>query len=285
MRDLLKKMQSIEVEMLKIFISICKENNLKYFLIGGSCLGAIRHKGFIPWDDDIDVGMPREDYEKFLEIAQEKLPPHLFLQTQKTDKQYYQNFAKIRNSNTSFMETYYRFLNINKGVFIDIFPLDGYKYTKFESMLLFLYTLRIRATYYIKKRSLKAKLGRLASLILVPSLKTALKNKEKLMRKYKYNESEYVVNHCGGYGKKEIMKKEIYGEGVAGKFEGIDVILPSNPDAYLKALYNNYMQLPPEEKRVSVHYTDVIDVDKPYTYYQNNTQKKESKWVFLKIKH
>ena len=122
-----EKLKKIEIELLLSFIEITKKYNLKYFLLGGTCLGAVRHNGFIPWDDDIDVGLPREDYEVFLKVAQAELPENVFLQNGNTDPEYTLNFAKLRNSDTTFMEQSFKNYKINHGVYIDVFPLDGYK--------------------------------------------------------------------------------------------------------------------------------------------------------------
>ena len=103
MHDVTEQLQVAVLDIFKEFLCVCEKLNLKYYLLGGTLLGAVRHKGFIPWDDDIDVGMLREDYEVFLAHAQELLPDHLFLQTYKTDPGYHHVFAKIRNSNTTFL--------------------------------------------------------------------------------------------------------------------------------------------------------------------------------------
>ncbi len=122
----IKKLKEIELELFKQFVRICEKNSLRYFVVGGTALGAVRHKGFIPWDDDIDVALPRGDYEKFLSIAQSWLPENMFLQTYITDKNYPNPFAKLRRSDTAFIEKSASRIKMNHGVYIDIFPLDGY---------------------------------------------------------------------------------------------------------------------------------------------------------------
>ena len=124
-QETLNRMHLLHLDILKEFIRICNKYELRYFLLGGSCLGTVRHQGFIPWDDDIDVGMPRPDYERFMEIAQNELPEYYFLQNSKTDPDYPLCFAKIRDSRTTFIERSVSHLNINHGIYFDIFPLDG----------------------------------------------------------------------------------------------------------------------------------------------------------------
>ena len=120
----MNEIQKVELNLLKEFVKVCEKNNLRYFMVGGSALGCVRHKGFIPWDDDIDVAMPREDYEKFMKM-QDELPSYCFIQNYKTDPHYIYNYGKLRDSRTTFIESYYKYHRINHGVWIDIFPLDG----------------------------------------------------------------------------------------------------------------------------------------------------------------
>ena len=121
-----KSLWRIELDLLEIFIGICKKHNLRYMAFGGTLLGAVRHHGFIPWDDDIDICMFREDYDKFLKIAATELPDGIFLQTPVSDPEYLFGFTKLRNSNTAALENYLikKHFCINQGIFIDIFPLD-----------------------------------------------------------------------------------------------------------------------------------------------------------------
>ena len=118
-------LQAKQLEILKAFIRVCDKHNLEYFLVYGTALGAIRHKGFIPWDDDIDVAMPRKDYEEYIKLQNEYEGTPYFIQTFKTDPCYIYNYAKLRDSSTTFLENAFKNHRINQGVFIDIFPVDG----------------------------------------------------------------------------------------------------------------------------------------------------------------
>lgn len=161
-KEQLEQLKSIELEMLKAFIKACDMLNVKYFLLGGTLLGAVRHKGFIPWDDDIDVGMLREDYEIFIAKGASYLPDNLFIQNVYSDENYTMCFSKIRNNNTTFIESTVSHLKMNHGVFIDIFPLDYYPdEAKKQRELDFkkkIYDIRIAHTYNILARPMKVRL-------------------------------------------------------------------------------------------------------------------------------
>ena len=120
------ELQKIELDILKSVIDICDELNLKYYLVCGSALGAVKYNGFIPWDDDIDIGLPREDYEIFIQKAQAMLPEYYFLQNYNTDKNFPLFMTKIRDSRTTFVEMQFQNIDMHHGVYIDVFPLDGY---------------------------------------------------------------------------------------------------------------------------------------------------------------
>ena len=122
--DELGQAKLVMLKLLRVFDDICRKNNLKYWLDGGTLIGAIRHNGFIPWDDDIDVAMLSDDYEKFIEIAQQELPDDVFLQTRKTDKEYPLYITKLRDKYSTYEEQNVARLNCHKGIFIDIFPMD-----------------------------------------------------------------------------------------------------------------------------------------------------------------
>ena len=199
----LKKLQSIETEMFRVFIEVCEKLNLRYYVLGGTLLGAVRHGGFIPWDDDIDLGMPRDDYEVFLREAPSLLPSHLFLQNYRTDPEYCLNITKIRNTGTTFIEYESRQQDICHGVFIDIFPLDHYPDTAWAELL-----------YKIKRRVLKVRIGKafiwddapnpIKELLkkpldlIWPDVKAAVEDRERLFRSFSY--SGMIANFCGQWG-------------------------------------------------------------------------------------
>ena len=273
----LKELQQVELDTLKEFIRVCNELNVKYFLDSGTLLGCIRHGGFIPWDDDIDVAMPREDYEIFLKEGQKLLKDKYFLQTYKTDPEYTMGFAKIRNSETTFIESSVKNLKINHGVYIDIFPLDGYndkkKIRNFLNKKVFvLYNLQINKKYDFKivhKNNIKKKLALILSNLLYggKSVSSLLEKKEKIAKKYSINDTGKV--YCFFYNTTTDLKMDssIFEEGITKKFENIDVIVPKKYDEYLKIMYGDYMTLPPKEKRIAHHYNEVIDLEKSYKKY------------------
>jgi lipopolysaccharide cholinephosphotransferase len=270
--NLLRKVQAIELEILNTFLCICAKYELRYFLIGGSALGAVRHAGFIPWDDDIDVGMPRPDYRRFLEVAIDELPGHMFLQTYMTEKLFHQNFAKIRHSETAFVENSIAHLRINHGIYIDIFPIDGFD-------AYWIYNERIRYNIFRCLRALiMAKLGvkasvrgspllRLASSVIpLNSLRATL---EWIAAANDYDSATKVINWYGTWGMREAIPKSMLGGGAAATFEGVSVVIPQDYDGYLRALYDDYMKLPPHGKRVSHHFVDIVDVHHSYVIYQD----------------
>ena len=272
----IKKLKKIELEIFRHFIEICNENSLRYFVVGGTALGAVRHKGFIPWDDDIDVALPRGDYEKFLIAAQKSLPSNMFLQTYITDKNYPNPFAKLRQSDTAFIEKSTSKIKMNHGVYVDIFPLDGYSRSGIKGKLLGLkekiLKISVASVFVsgnISKNKFRAIVKR-AIARLLPDYRASVRRLDTMYKKIPYEDAEIIVKFCGAWAEKEIMPKAYFGDGIEGEFEGIKVVLPEKTHEYLTALYGDYMTLPPEEERVGHHYYTVIDLEKSYKEYINN---------------
>ena len=268
----MNSLQQTEFNILKEYVRICDELELTYFLVCGSALGAAKYKGFIPWDDDIDVGMPREDYDIFCAKAQEMLPEHLFLQNYQTDKYYPLIFSKIRNCNTTFIEKSYATSNINHGIYIDVFPLDGYPENE-----------RLKAK--IEREKKRYLLTRLCCLDVPHSWKAALlvtaqrlfgihKNPRKFVerfvkqiKQYPTSKSPVWCNHGNWQAKLEYAPKEQYGEGIFTDFEGLQVRIPEMYDEYLTQKYGDWRADPPESEKEGHHYHFICDTRRSYKDY------------------
>lgn len=278
MNDLQKK----ELEILKEFIRICKKLKITYYLDSGTLLGCIRHEGFIPWDDDIDVSMPRKDFDIFIKKAPNMLQKKFFIQTNKSDKEYTMAFAKLRNSETTFIESTTKHRNINHGIYMDIFPLDNYDTHKkirnnFDKFMFRIYDIYINKYYdlnctFSKKYKIIEKI--INFIYRNKDLSYIVNKKEKISTRLKNKNTDFY--HCYYYftTKNIIYNKEIFGNGIIKKFEGIDVNVPQKYDEYLKLMYGDYMKLPPKEKRVAHHYCEIIDMNKSYIEYTKQEGKK-----------
>ena len=268
----MNELQKVELDILQHFIEACEKLNVQYFLVCGSALGAKRHAGFIPWDDDMDVGMYREDYNKFMEQAPAILPEGYFLQNYKTDPAYSNVFAKLRNSNTTYIEKTAADLKINHGIYIDIFPLDGYPKGQFQRHLLatkkLLYFRQLSCAFKGHK-SIISKLAANFFRLLGCHKRTAkiVAKYEALISRYPVKASKLICNHGTWYGDRDYIAAEFYGKGSDGVFEGLKVRLPEQCEQYLQALYGDWQQLPPPEKQIGHHYYQVCDTQKPYTEY------------------
>lgn len=274
MEELAEQMKQIQLHILDAFVKICDDHNFQYFVLGGTALGSVRHGGFIPWDDDIDVGLPREDFERFLLVAQAELPSNMFLQTFQTDENYSHCFAKIRVSNTTFIQKSVSNIDMNHGVYMDVFPLDGYPEAAVRRLAFHvqnrILNIAVAGCYLLDERQegLVKRLIKGAIQKRIP-YKKAVRKLNELYQKYSYHHSQVIGNFGGAWGAKEIMPKAVFGNGATGIFEGREIRLPEKTDEYLTRLYGDYMTPPPPEKRISHHNCTVIDLEKPYTAYRN----------------
>ncbi len=254
----IKELHRVEAKLLKVFIEFCGNRNISYFLIGGSALGAVRHKGFIPWDDDIDLGIPRRDYEKLISISEHELPDKCVINCFENEKEYPYYFAKVCNEDVIMIEKMTQHLDFRHYIYIDIFPLDGAPNSKLMQKVHFFRILIYKKLQNLYNGMTKRKMNRLKEVAimiirLVFSRKWIHNRIDKLAKKYKYEDSEYIANYFGTWGTKEISPKKYFGDGTDLFFENGYYKVPYDYDNYLKALYNDYMQLPPEEKRKSHH--------------------------------
>lgn len=259
----LKELQQVELQILKRFHKVCLEENFRYSLCGGTLLGAVRHKGFIPWDDDVDVLMPRPDYEKLISYCKTHRTPFRLICNQ-LDKNYGYLAAKIVDPDTVMLEENANPKNIEMGVYIDIFPVDGLGNTLHDAHKRFMAKEFIRELLIAAnwKRFFKSKTHpwyyepiRFAFFLLsrCVSFEKIIKHIEKYYAKWSFDHSKYVGCVCGDGRLKEICRREEYTQFAPLVFENETFVGLKEYDKYLTRLYGNYMQLPPEEKRISHH--------------------------------
>ena len=264
-----KKLWAILLDLLLKFDEVCKKHNLKYFLNSGSLLGAIRHKGFIPWDDDIDVEMPREDYEKLLKLSVEFEQPY-FLQTPYTDPNSAYSFAKLRNSNTTMASKHFAFQEMNHGVLIDIFPYDKWDPEDCNSYNVIKFLASENSVYMRKTNPFLNEIDKKRVQVwsgIDPVHCFEITNK--IAQKYKnYDTKQIIVAVCAiAKYEKKLKHLDDYSEQVMVEFEGFEFPIPVGYERVLTNLYGNYMEFPPVEKRGVWHDDLLIDVDTPYTEY------------------
>lgn len=263
-------LQTIELDMLKQFVEICNRLELEYFLVCGSALGAVKYRGFIPWDDDIDVAMPREDYQRFLRKAPSLLPDYVFLQNFRTDPEFPHIFSKLRDSRTTFIEAGVAHRKIHHGVYIDIFPLDGYPEGKLAQFRLEFWKKIYSWQQYCAlegdapfKVRIRNRIFRLLGYHKCTA-KTLAKMEELFLR-YPASDSAIWCNHGNWQGRLEYAPRSQYGKGTWGEFEGLTVRLPENYDAYLTQKYGPWQQDLPESQKHSHHACILFSPDRPYT--------------------
>ena len=258
----LRKVQLIQLELLKYVKEICENNGIEYFLIDGTLLGAVRHKGFIPWDDDLDIAMVREDYEVFINLVSNQINDLYFLQTWNTDPNYGFPYAKLIKKNTVYQEAVSCETGIKNGVFIDIFPIDSCGCAKEMNTLKYVYlnkVLLMKCNYKpwlatnAKNSKWKYYPFILASKIF--SREYIISKLESITKKYNsiYKNSNYCFENFGGDFSNLIFDKYIVDNLDKLQFEGDEFYVPQYYDDYLKIMYDNYMILPPIDQRGNQH--------------------------------
>lgn len=269
----LKKIQSMELEALRAIITVCQKCNIEYFLIGGTALGAIRHNGFIPWDDDIDIGMTRDNYRRFLKEAPPILPEGYYLQTPYNDNNNPYFYSKLKINGTKFIEYCNHRINMHHGVYVDIFPFDEVpdeellNKEQFEKVqkLIRLFSLRQTPDISVKPITTSDKLKNILRRTIhyitriIPYRYLTNKLEKEIT---KYNGTGQKAIACLNFPKRNteyVLKTDLYPL-ESHIFDGLSANIPHNYDTYLRTHYDDYMKLPPEEQRVG-HKPYYVELD------------------------
>ena len=257
--------QDIEFDLFLQFKRVCEENGLRYFLSGGTLLGAARHRDFIPWDDDLDVMMPRKDYDRLLRMRP-KLPENLRLFDCESDDKYLYPFAKLCD-----MRYRVHFAHHSEersiGMYIDIFPIETLPDGKFAKKLYFrrmllkhiLHNAALRSSFLPEEKHIFLK-KLLRPYAVHHGANRFVREMNEMARRWQTRRTNHAgVTMVVHYGEREWMPKEIFEPGAEVEFRGVKCAAPKGWDAYLRNLYGDYMTLPPEDQRVTDHANFTIE--------------------------
>lgn len=259
-----KEVQRIALGILKYVDKVCRENNIKYSLAGGTLLGAIRHKGFIPWDDDIDLMMLRPDYEKFLKIMDEDAKTnkkYKALHYSDNCPNYFYRFAKVVDLDTCVSESTL-IVPKDMGVFVDIFPVDGIDiknpHKPILKTLFYARMLAHSAMLKVNKKDVKLSKYLVKKFIIYPYAKLWgpkhwMKKHENYIKKFDVDKFDNSISYSGCYRERDIIPRKDFNEYIELTFEGQKFLTIKNYEPYLVSLYGDYMKLPPVEQQVSHH--------------------------------
>lgn len=264
MNDSNLKVQQLTISLLQVFINICEQNNICYYFTGGALIGVLRHKGFIPWDDDIDVGMPRRDYEHFLEILKIHPIKGYNICNRYTDKDWHFAMSQFIDEESE-IEINLAEKKRRAHIWIDVFPLDGLSSNTFFRWIRVKHILCIR--YLIQLAHIETQVDShrkrpwyeivvLEIFKVVPIGKLLNTDKllnylEKILKKTDFYTAEYAGNMLGRYREKEVVLKKYFGNPQKGEFEGIMVNIPEYSHELQTTLYGDYMKLPPKKEQIA----------------------------------
>lgn len=265
-----QKIQQAELSLLKVFMDFCKQHNLRWYMVGGSLIGTMRHKGFVPWDDDIDIGMPRPDYDKFVNM-QDQYPKGYSIMNHTNTPDWHFNFSQFCDDESEII------IHMNEKprkckVWIDIFPQDGspnnklHRWLHIKRIMMYRHLIQIaNLRTQVKKNvetrpwyeSLILKILHFVPVGILINSEKLLKKMDKHLRKHNYEGSVFAGNYLGRYREKGILPMKWWAPAVWRDFEDTQVSCPNDTDSLLTHFYGNYMKMPPEEKRIS-HYAEIV---------------------------
>ena len=267
-----QKMKAMLLEMLRWFHGYCEANDLRYYAQGGTMLGAVRHQGFIPWDDDVDIGMPRADYVRLGSLLAQNPHPRYCLEMPDTEAgDFFYPFAKLYDTQTTLVEN--TRCQIRRGIYLDIFPLDGVGSSKWEAVrhfsavkwrrkLLLAMTTGLRQGRKPGKNLAVWVLGRIPDRLV--DRKALLCAIDRISASRSFEESAWVGNLMGTWLERELVPRTVYGGPTRYSFEGLVIYGPADAGGYLTSLYGDWRQLPPVEQRRSRHDFVYLDLERSY---------------------
>ncbi len=270
-------LQRVSLEMAMAFTEFCKEHDLLCYFCGGGCIGTLRHGGFIPWDDDLDFFMPREDYEKFVEMWSDMEISKRYRLSVTTDADLVDRnlFATIRDAKTTQVKPYQKDLDIPHGVALDILPLDGYAPTTWKRKMQCIYALIYSlfcAQVIPETHGGMMTWGSKVLLTIFHGKKIRYRIwrwAKKHMTQYPISQSEYITELCSGpYYMKKKYRSEWFASAQWRDFQGTKMPIPVGYDGYLREAFGDYMQLPPVEKQVAHHDASFLDLENGYEQYR-----------------
>ncbi|MFR1800564.1 MAG: phosphorylcholine transferase LicD [Faecalispora jeddahensis] len=266
----LRRLQLTQLEILKVFDQFCRQNDLKYSLYAGSLLGAVRHKAFIPWDDDLDVCMSRNEYESFIKLWKKAPPPGYILQNKENTPSFCQSFSKIRKDHTTFLQEKREGEKYHTGIFLDVFPLDRIPNGKLKRMLFKWHCMEyqlLTREFAPPKAGIMMRLGSSMILACTPEhcRDKARQNRLKKITQYKDQHNLDVVAIETMASLRQTFAPDMLDTYVDLPFEDGKFMCFAGWDDHLRRKYGNYMQLPPEEERTWRHHPVMINFDKNYS--------------------
>ena len=261
----------LQMRMLSVLEAIdktCREHQLRYGIFSGSLIGAVRHKGFIPWDDDVDILMPRPDYERFIQHSKEWLPEPYEFVCAENDKDYPLPFGKVQDASTTLIERLH--LSYLGGIYVDVFPLDGAPTNIWVRRLHFArYGFLRQALYWIHRDPYRHGKGPASWVPLltrkVTTMEAIQRKIRKLLTKYDYEKSTFVGDYTDGI--RGVMPKKVEGEYAPYVFEGKTVMGVKNYHYYLTQIYGDYMKIPDGDHQKQ-HNFHILDLNLPYREYK-----------------
>lgn len=255
----LEETKQVELEILTNVADFCDKHEIQYFLAYGTLIGAVRHKGFIPWDDDIDIWMPRADYNRFLKIYNKENSDSQYKVISPYDKISRHSFVKVIDTRTAKIESGIDYSNGYLGVDVDVFPLDGQPdddgdFKKFYNKKYLYYKLHNNSISAMNFGSWKYRIYKLAFFGTKPFKNVFLRKCDNIARKYTYENSKLIGAVSTIYNsKKNRYKKDWFNDSITVDFENKKFKIPVGYDEILTQMYGDYMQLPPIEKQVTHH--------------------------------